>query len=543
MPPTLPRLLPHNIEAEESLLGAMLLSQQAVQDAVVHVTADDYYRPSHAHVHAAIITVTTRGLTADPVTVADQLRAEGLLEICGGSGALIGFQAGTPTTANAQHYASIIADHAALRRLIGVSTEIVESAYDQPKDITKFIATRLEALATAGQLRKPVKQINPEPVWQLMADPPPRRPYLVDSIARPGELVGFAAGRGIGKSWALMDLARKLADGQGQWLDRFPVNQTDGPIIYCHGEMDSEAAYDRWRKLFGDQFTVPAKLQELYVPWQIRVSKVVEQVGNRRTEYVQAEIDREIAAMFRRERPSAIILDPWRIFFGGTENDNDAQNAALVALLALAGELGCTIFLAHHFKKGDQSGNIDPEDAWRGATVLADRVHCRITVTPHWPTPAKVKTAARKAGIEDRHTQRKWARRHGDMSFLRRVGITPDGMSIKWDETTGEWAQWEDPYGTDDDTDDTPRQRAQPGTVNITNRNHPLRAAFTTAGFFTSSKQFADHLGIDSGTAREMLAAADKAGVIERRGDRWTLTKTSKPKNARASTVVDVDPF
>src|SRR5579859_4446274 len=83
------RVPPHNLDAEQSLLGAMLLSRDAIAAAVEYCGTDDFYKPAHAHVFDAITTLYTRGEPADPVTVADELSRAGLLEASGGLGALV----------------------------------------------------------------------------------------------------------------------------------------------------------------------------------------------------------------------------------------------------------------------------------------------------------------------------------------------------------------------------------------------------------------------------------------------------------------------
>ncbi len=144
-PPSGSRLLPHNTEAEESILGSMLLSREAIATAAEICSAEDFYRPAHGNIFDAIVSLYAKGEPADPVTVADELRRAGLLDMIGGSGALVGLQAGTPTTTNAQHYARIVEEHALLRKLISVAGEIAEMGYSLPDDITAAI-DRAEAM-------------------------------------------------------------------------------------------------------------------------------------------------------------------------------------------------------------------------------------------------------------------------------------------------------------------------------------------------------------------------------------------------------------
>src|SRR6188508_203507 len=78
------RVPPHDLQAEESLLGAMMLSAGAIADAAGVVTASDFYKPAHGHVYDAVHTLYASGQPADSVTVADELRRAGLLDAIGG---------------------------------------------------------------------------------------------------------------------------------------------------------------------------------------------------------------------------------------------------------------------------------------------------------------------------------------------------------------------------------------------------------------------------------------------------------------------------
>ncbi|MDQ3896581.1 MAG: replicative DNA helicase, partial [Actinomycetota bacterium] len=130
------RVPPHNLQAEESLLGAMLLSRDAIVAAVeVQLTADDFYKPAHGHIFDAITSLYAQGDPADPVTVAESLSRAGVLDAIGGPGILISLQAATPAIGNAGRYARIIEEHSLLRRLIRVAGDIAELGYDLPDDV------------------------------------------------------------------------------------------------------------------------------------------------------------------------------------------------------------------------------------------------------------------------------------------------------------------------------------------------------------------------------------------------------------------------
>jgi replicative DNA helicase len=129
------RIPPHNLDAEKSLLGAMLLSRDAIAAAMETCSADDFYKPAHAHVFEAINVLYNQGEPADPVTVADELSRAGLIDSVGGLAALVAIQADTPATTNASRYARIVEEHALLRRLIAVAGEIAEMGYSVPDDV------------------------------------------------------------------------------------------------------------------------------------------------------------------------------------------------------------------------------------------------------------------------------------------------------------------------------------------------------------------------------------------------------------------------
>src|SRR5271166_5737921 len=129
------RIPPHNFDAEESVLGAMLMSRDAIGVVVEQVSAEDFYKPSHANIYAAITSLYARGEPADLVTVPEELRRAGVLEASGGAAGLISLQANTPAISSASRYARIVQEHALLRRLIGVAHEIAEMGYEVPSDV------------------------------------------------------------------------------------------------------------------------------------------------------------------------------------------------------------------------------------------------------------------------------------------------------------------------------------------------------------------------------------------------------------------------
>ena len=133
------RVPPHDLDAEESLLGAMLLSRDAIAVGVETCKADDFYKPSHGHIFEAIVSLYAANEPADVITVSDALRRVGLLDACGGEAALVALQVRTPATSRAEAYARIVEEHSLLRRLIGVGSDIAELGYALPEDVTRAV--------------------------------------------------------------------------------------------------------------------------------------------------------------------------------------------------------------------------------------------------------------------------------------------------------------------------------------------------------------------------------------------------------------------
>lgn len=134
------RVPPHNIDAEESVLGAMLLSRDAIGVvSEMGLNPQDFYRPANRHIFDAIRALYSSASPADVVTVADELRRNGLLVEVGGPDALHELQNATPAISSAGHYAKIVQETALLRQLIYAAGDIAELAYGEPDDVIKAL--------------------------------------------------------------------------------------------------------------------------------------------------------------------------------------------------------------------------------------------------------------------------------------------------------------------------------------------------------------------------------------------------------------------
>jgi replicative DNA helicase len=133
------RTPPHDLAAEQCVLGGMLMSKDAISDVMEVIRSQDYYRPAHQLVHDAIMELYGRGEPADPVTISDLLAKRGDLARVGGGAYLHTLMASVPTAANAGYYARIVRERAILRRLVEVGTRIVQLGYAGDGDADELV--------------------------------------------------------------------------------------------------------------------------------------------------------------------------------------------------------------------------------------------------------------------------------------------------------------------------------------------------------------------------------------------------------------------
>ncbi|MGH2810613.1 MAG: replicative DNA helicase, partial [Actinomycetota bacterium] len=130
-----PRIPPHNLEAEESVLGACMLSREAMANVLEILHAEDFYKPAHGEIFRAMLDLYGKGEPVDAVTVAEELRRRNTLESSGGKPYIFTLVQSVPTPGSASHYAAIVQENATLRRLIEASDSISELAYSVPDDV------------------------------------------------------------------------------------------------------------------------------------------------------------------------------------------------------------------------------------------------------------------------------------------------------------------------------------------------------------------------------------------------------------------------
>ena len=133
------KIPPHNQEAEESVLGALMLSKEAITTAIEILREEDFYSPAHGEIYSAILTIYNRNEPADIVTVTEELKKRSVLDEVGGLSYLANLTSSVTAIANTEYYCDIIKEKSTLRRLITVSDEILANSYSANAKIDGII--------------------------------------------------------------------------------------------------------------------------------------------------------------------------------------------------------------------------------------------------------------------------------------------------------------------------------------------------------------------------------------------------------------------
>lgn len=133
------RIMPHSMEAEQSVIGAMLIDRDCIATVTEVIKSDDFYRENHKEIFEAMMDLFDRNEPVDLVTVAEQLKLRGSMEAIGGLEYLTELATLVPTTANVKYYAKLVEEKAILRRLIRESTEIANMGYEASDEVSHIM--------------------------------------------------------------------------------------------------------------------------------------------------------------------------------------------------------------------------------------------------------------------------------------------------------------------------------------------------------------------------------------------------------------------
>ena len=137
--PDFERTPPQDLAAEQSVLGGMMLSKDAIADVVEILRGRDFYRPAHETIYESLLDLYGRGEPVDAVTVSAELTKRGEIARIGGAPYLHTLISSVPTAANASYYAKIVQERAIMRRLVEAGTKIVQLGYSNEGDVDEVV--------------------------------------------------------------------------------------------------------------------------------------------------------------------------------------------------------------------------------------------------------------------------------------------------------------------------------------------------------------------------------------------------------------------
>ncbi|AGP51605.1 replicative DNA helicase [Streptomyces rapamycinicus] len=218
------RVPPQDLDAEQSVLGGMLLSKDAIADVVEVLKGNDFYRPAHETVYQAILDLYAKGEPADPITVAAELTKRGEIARVGGASYLHTLVQSVPTAANAEYYAEIVHERAVLRRLVEAGTRITQMGYAADGDVDEIVNNAQAEIYAVTEQRTsedylPLGDIMEGALDEIEAigsrsgqmSGVPTGFTDLDSLTNglhPGQMIVIAARPAMGKSTLALDFAR-----------------------------------------------------------------------------------------------------------------------------------------------------------------------------------------------------------------------------------------------------------------------------------------------------------------------------------------------
>ncbi|WP_405134208.1 replicative DNA helicase [Nocardia sp. NBC_01388] len=266
---------PHDMAAEQSVLGGMLLSKDAIADVIEVIRPGDFYRPAHQAIYDAVLDLYGRGEPADPVTVSATLDRRGELKRIGGPPYLVTLTQTVPTAANAGYYAEIVAEKAILRRLVEAGTRIVQYGYAgaDGQDVAEVVDRAQAELYEVTERRSSEDFLPLEELLQPTMDE-------IDSIAsrggislgvptgfteldeltnglHPGQMIIVAARPGVGKSTLGMDFMRScsIKNGLASVIFSLEMSRTEIVMRLLSAEAKIKLADMRSGRMSDDDWT------------------------------------------------------------------------------------------------------------------------------------------------------------------------------------------------------------------------------------------------------------------------------------------------
>lgn len=260
------RVPPQNIEAEQAVLGAMMIDKEAISKATEILRENDFYRQDHRAVYQVIVDLFSKNQAVDMVTVTEALKREGKLEDVGGIQFITYLANAVPTAANVSYHAKIVEEKSLLRQLISVSTQIAGSGYEGTEDVNSLLdnAERMILGVSERKISRdfaPIKEVVMSAVDRI--DELYNKKGGITGIAtgfidfdhltsglQPSDLILIAARPSMGKTALVLNMAQNVAIREKKAVAFFSLEMSKEQLV--QRMLCSEASIDSSRLRIGE---------------------------------------------------------------------------------------------------------------------------------------------------------------------------------------------------------------------------------------------------------------------------------------------------
>lgn len=340
----------YNLEAEQALLGAMLLDSNEADQILSELDTDSFYHDTHRAIYRGIKALRTEGIPLDPVTIAEHFRAASTLEQIGGATYISTLANSVPTAANARHYMQIIQEKAARREIVKASALIREQA--EAGDMNKALEIMEKAKAEVAAIAEGRHISEYEPEIVCVADIEPEevrwlwKPYI------PSRKMSILAGPpGVGKTFLSLALVTAITTGK-------PLPDQDGKStiypkpgnVLLLGNEDDIADTVRPR--------LDAMGADIHRVFRVEAKKNIRTRKRQAISLLDVDI---LRASIQKYEARLVVIDPVQAFIGGNVDMNNRQHISLVLtdIGELAKECDTAFLLLMHLNKGARDRTLD----------------------------------------------------------------------------------------------------------------------------------------------------------------------------------------
>ena len=438
---------PHSLEAEQAVLGAVLIDEDA-WPAVSHLTAAEFYQADHRAIYAALAVLREEGAAVDPVTVAEQLDRDGQLEAAGGLAYLADLTENTPSAANAGSYAGIVRDHGARRRVMALANDVASYARQSKSELSGIHSLAARLVGEVEGIGEPEPRL-PGETWE--AKEPPPREWIIRDLLPAGRLAALYGSGASGKSMMALQWAAAIMHGgaplraagagaggedarrklKADFAALQPLAESaHGRVLWLTWEDETAELIRRWRmayhaKAIGEPFPDPDRLTLVNMRklgGALWAPKAGGHVSTRATWTPAGE--RFLRSL---EGHKLAVIDPLAAAFASSEIDRALVRAFTSAIDGEAESTRCAVLLIAHPSQsgagkggGGYSGSTDWQASVRAHLVLEASDNTAHTVGPKSDNKApayRLRTAKQSYAPDGGHL---WLVRHwrrGDLKY------------------------------------------------------------------------------------------------------------------------------